>query len=90
MIKNIFMLLLVGISYQLTAQSQLKFTDTKKNFGFIKKGEEVKLSYQFTNTGNEPLIIDEAKAQCSCTTVDWPRQPIAPNGTGTIEVIFDS
>lgn len=72
------------------AQAELKFTDTKKNFGFVKKGEVVKIEFEFSNTGNQPLIITDAKVECSCTTVDFPRQPIAPLQTAKVIVNFDT
>src|ERR1700751_3436880 len=90
MIKNILALLLVSLSYQLTAQAQLKFTDTKKNFGFVKKGESVEFIYYFTNTGNQPLVITDAKAECSCTKVTWPKEPILPGKSNSINVLFDT
>lgn len=71
-------------------QAKIKFTDAKKNFGFVKKGEKVVLRYEFINTGDQPLIINEAKAECSCTTVKWPKEPIAPGQKGNIEVTFDT
>lgn len=72
------------------AQPQLKFTDTKKSFGFVKKGELVTIEFDVTNTGNQPAIITEAKVECSCTTVEFPKQPIAPNQTAKIIVKFDT
>lgn len=72
------------------SQAVLKFTDTKKNFGFVKKGEVVKLEYDFTNLGNQPLIITEAKVECSCTSVEFPKQPLAPNQSGKVIVSFDT
>ncbi len=72
------------------AQSQLKFTDTKKSFGFVKKGEVVKLEFEFSNEGNQPLIITEAKVECSCTTVEFPKQPVAPSQKGKVIVSFDT
>ncbi len=72
------------------SQSKIKFTDTKKNFGFVKKGEKVKLQYEFTNEGTQPLIITEAKAECSCTSVTWPKEPIAAGQKAVIEVVFDT
>jgi hypothetical protein len=90
MIKNIITLLLVGLSYQLTAQAQLKFTDTKKSFGFVKQGEQVKLTYQFTNIGNEPLFILDATATCSCTEATWSKEPTLPGKSGSIDVLFDT
>ncbi len=71
-------------------QAQLKFTDTKKNFGFVKQGETVVLKYDFVNTGNEALVINEAKVSCSCTSVDFPKAPIPPQQKGTITVTFET
>lgn len=78
------------MSYSLFSQANLKFTDTKKNFGFVKKGEAVRIEFPFTNSGNEPLIITDFKVECSCTTVEFPKQPIAPNKQGVIIVIFNT
>jgi hypothetical protein len=72
------------------AQPQLKFSETKKNFGLVKKGELVTMEYSFTNTGNQPAIITEAKVECSCTTVEFTKQPIAPNQSDKIVVKFDT
>jgi len=88
--KNLICLLLFLVSSALTAQSKIKFSDPKKNFGFVKKGEKVNLQYEFTNEGDQPLLITEAKAECSCTTVNWPKEPIAPKQKGIITVIFDT
>lgn len=72
------------------AQPQLKFTNTKKSFGFVKKGEVVTIEFDFTNTGNQPAIITDAKVECSCTTVEFPKQPIAPNQSAKVIVKFDT
>jgi hypothetical protein len=90
MSKSLFLSLFVCLSFQLFAQPQLKFTDAKKNFGFVKKGEQVKLLYAFTNAGNQPLIISDAKAECSCTKVNFPKEPVQPGKMETIEVLFDT
>lgn len=68
----------------------MKFSDAKKNFGFVKKGEVVTLEYEFKNTGNAPLLINEASVECSCTTVNFPRQPVLPNTSEKIIVQFDT
>lgn len=83
-------LLLFGVSAKTVAQAKLKFEDPKKNFGFVKKGEIVSLEYDFTNEGNEPLLITDAKAECSCTSVEFPKQPIAPGQKQKITVKFDT
>ncbi len=72
------------------SQAKIKFSDPKKNFGFVKKGEKVNLTYEFTNEGNQPLLISEAKAECSCTSLSWNKEPIAPGQKGSVLVVFDT
>lgn len=72
------------------AQATLKFKHPKQGFGFVKKGEVVKVEYIFTNKGNEALKIQEAKAECSCTTVHFPDYEIKPGQTDTVKVYFDT
>ncbi len=68
----------------------MEIKDAKKSFGFVKKGELVKLDYEITNAGKEPLIITDAEVSCSCTTVDFPKQPIATGQTTKVTVNFDT
>lgn len=88
--REVFCLCFIVLSFSAFSQAQLKFTDTKKSFGFVKKGEVVKIEFDFVNAGNEPLIISDAKVECSCTTIDFPKQPIAPNQSSKVVVSFDT
>ncbi|MBA4242090.1 MAG: hypothetical protein C0448_15305 [Sphingobacteriaceae bacterium] len=88
--RGAFCLLLVFIGFSAFSQPQLKFKDLKKNFGFVKKGELVIIEFEFVNSGNQPAIITEAKAECSCTTVEFPKHPIAPGQSEKIVVKFDT
>ncbi|MGZ4068348.1 MAG: DUF1573 domain-containing protein, partial [Bacteroidia bacterium] len=88
--KRIVLSLLISLPVISVAQAKIKFTDPKQNFGFVKKGEKVILNYQFTNEGNQPLIVSEGKAECSCTSVSWTKEPVAPGQTGTVTVVFDT
>lgn len=61
------------------------------DFGNIKQGEVVETRFNFTNTGDKPLVIVNIKGSCGCTVpADWPRQPIMPGKTGSFGVKFDS
>ncbi len=68
----------------------IEFKETEHDFGMIMEGEKVIHEYAFTNTGDEPLIISNAKGSCGCTVPDWPREPIAPGASSVIKVQFDS
>lgn len=88
---RVFCLALFLLIYSRThAQAFLKIEDNKKNFGFVKKGEVVTLEFLFENTGNQPLIISDIKVECSCTSVEYPKQPIAPGQKDKIIVKFDT
>jgi hypothetical protein len=88
--RGVFYLALFFISLNSFSQPILKFKDTKKNFGFVKKGELVKVKFEFTNVGNEPLLIFEYKVGCSCTEVEFSRDPVLPGKSDEIVVIFDT
>lgn len=70
------------------AKIQLK-SDTV-DYGTVTKGQDSGLRvFEFTNTGDAPLIIKEVKSTCGCTVPSWPKEPIAPGKTGKIEVKYN-
>jgi hypothetical protein len=76
-----------------TAQSrgaQFKFVKESHDFGILKEGGEAFFEFAFTNTGNEPLIIDGVSASCGCTVPSFNHEPVLPNQRGTIKVKFDT
>lgn len=68
----------------------LDFQDTLHYFGKIKEGEKVSHEFQFTNNGKTPLLIGSATASCGCTVPEYPKDPVAPGGSGKMKVIFNS
>ena len=66
------------------------FEKVLHDFGQLVDGEKVSFSFKFTNSGNAPLIISNAKGSCGCTVPNWSRNPIAPGESGSIDVTFDS
>lgn len=72
------------------AQAAITFAESKKKFEDVKKGTLVKLEYDFTNTGNQPLLITNYEVECSCTSAEFPKQPIPPGQSGKIIVTFDT
>ena len=68
----------------------VSFEKTQHEFGTIFSGEKVAYNFRFTNTGDAPLIIINARSGCGCTVGDYPKEPIPPGGTGRINVAFNS
>ena len=68
----------------------IKFSDMNYDFGTIKEGDVVDHTFEFTNTGDAPLIIQEAKPSCGCTVPDWSKEPVPVGGKGYIKASFNS
>lgn len=74
---------------QTEAQPQIKFAETSYNFGLIREdGGPVTHFFEFTNTGDAPLVIISATASCGCTRPTYPTEPIAPGKKGKIKVTY--
>lgn len=70
--------------------AKIEFEETYFDFGFVDEGAEVVHEFKFTNTGNIPLIISDARSTCGCTVPEWPRTPIQPGEGSSITVKFNT
>lgn len=73
-----------------TILPQMTFKEEFFDFGVVIQGEKVSHTFTFTNTGKSALIISTVHAGCGCTVPKYSKDPIAPGGSGEIEVTFDS
>jgi len=70
--------------------AKIEFEKEVHDYGTIKNGADGTCSFDFKNTGNQPLIISNAKGSCGCTVPSWPKEPINPGQTATITVKYDT
>lgn len=70
--------------------STMEFEETTYDFGTVESGGIVSKVFTFTNTGDEILVLSNAKGSCGCTVPQWPKEPIAPGEIASITVQFDS
>ena len=68
----------------------LEFTETEHDFGNIDKGEKVTHTFNFKNSGGEPLEIVNVATSCGCTSAAPEKKIYAPGENGEISVTFDS
>ncbi|MBI3482767.1 MAG: DUF1573 domain-containing protein [Bacteroidetes bacterium] len=68
----------------------IEFDKTTFDFGPITEGQKVSHTYQVKNTGEAPLIIQNAQPSCGCTVPDWTKAPIPVGSTGYVKAEFDS
>ena len=88
--KIVFLALLASVSFAANAQAKISFKSETVNFGEISKGSDGIRVFEFTNTGNAPLIISEVKSSCDCTVPKKPDGAIAPGMSNTIQVKYDT
>ena len=70
-------------------QAEATFAVKSHDFGTIKEAKgPVSCSFEFTNTGDKPLLIIDAIASCGCTRPEFPTKPIKPGKKGKIKVTF--
>tara|TARA_B100001093_G_C26731167_1_gene972324 strand:+ start:196 stop:687 length:492 start_codon:yes stop_codon:yes gene_type:complete len=77
-------------SSEKSGMPEFNFEKELHDFGQLVDGEKVSYSFKFTNSGDSPLIISNAKGSCGCTVPNWSIDPIAPGESGSIDVIFNS
>lgn len=76
------------VEQDLGPKTNIQFAEMEHDFGTIDQNTTNPKTFTFTNTGDAPLIISDAKGSCGCTVPDYPRQPIAPGETGEIKVVY--
>ena len=103
---NIFKVLLVltlslGLGMTIQAQADgaatevvdgpvMSFDNLVVDYGQIEQHSDPLRVAKFTNTGNAPLIIKNARGSCGCTVPTYPKEPIMPGETAEIEVRYDT
>jgi hypothetical protein len=85
-----------------TSNAQVPTVDTSKitkiewldginrDFGKMKLGDKLDVTFRFKNIGDKPLIIRAVNPGCGCTVAEKPEKPIAPGETGEIKASFNS
>ena len=86
----VYLTLLIGFFSFAQSGAKIEFKEETINYGEVEKGKDDGIRvFEFTNTGDEPLIIKNAKSGCGCTVPEWPKDPIAPGGKGQIKVQYN-
>jgi hypothetical protein len=70
--------------------AKIKFNKEVHDYGTVKYGGDGTCTFEFTNEGNEALVISNAKGSCGCTVPEWPKEPIAPGASASVKVKYDT
>lgn len=73
-----------------TKPDVLQLKEASFDFGKIPQNRPVTHVFEITNTGTEPLILENVQASCGCTTPEWSREAIKPGATSSIKVGYNA
>lgn len=83
---SVIMSALVGVK----AQPKFSFDRETYDFGAIMWKQPITAKFEFTNTGNKPLVIHNVETSCGCIVSSWTKKPVRPHHKGVIEAVFDA
>ena len=92
--KIVLFLALVGCSVagfsQVGPKIEFAAKDNTIDYGTVSKATDNGVRwFEFTNTGDAPLIITNVKSTCGCTVPTKPSSPIMPGKSDKIQVKYN-
>ncbi|TKC10687.1 DUF1573 domain-containing protein [Pedobacter polaris] len=81
--------LVFGIGIVVNAQTkpaEFKFETETYDFGKIPLNKPSVYTFNFTNTGDAPLIISNVETTCGCTVSEYTKTPVKTGEKGFIKV----
>lgn len=67
-----------------------KFNTESIDLGKILQDHPTTATFEVTNIGKEPLLIEQANPTCGCTIGDYTKEPIAPGNKGFIKATYNA
>ncbi len=80
----------VKVSQEKTKGPLIKFETEYKIIGNVLQGSELSYKFEFTNTGDEPLIISNVRTSCHCTVASYTKTPILPGKSDIVKLDLDT
>ena len=90
LLTALFSIISMGVyAQEASADSSIVFDKTTHDFGDmeVKDGPQT-YSFEFTNKGSAPLIIQNVSPTCGCTTSGWTKEPVAPGDRGFVNATY--
>lgn len=90
-LEIVAMTLVGAASYAQTGPKiEFKAENNTIDYGTVVKGVDTGVrTFEFTNTGDEPLVITNVRSSCGCTVPSKPEAPIMPGKSDKIEVKYN-
>ena len=90
--KLLLLAAFVGFSSVSFAQAKIEVIAKDNTIDYrtvTKEADNGLRTFEFKNTGNQPLMITNVQSTCGCTVPSFPKEPILPGKTGKIDVKYN-
>lgn len=71
-----------------TRKTKILVAEKEYLFGKINSSDTILHTYLIVNSGIYDLIINDVKASCGCTDLNWTKEPVKPGDTAFVNVVF--
>lgn len=68
----------------------LTFKEKINDLGKLQIGKKLSTQFEFSNSGENMLIIKKVNTSCGCTAAKWSAGIIQPDEKGTIKIVYDA
>lgn len=68
----------------------LRWEVMQHNFGEVPQGTPVSTTFYFTNSSQEPLLVEQVKGSCGCTVTTYSKEAIAPGDRGFVTATYNA
>ncbi|MGO1597357.1 MAG: DUF1573 domain-containing protein [Sphingobacterium sp.] len=80
----------IGFTAMGILAAEFKFEKETHDFGKIPLDKPVSYEYQFSNAGDEPIILSDVQPTCGCSVAEFTKTPVKPGESGSIKVTFNA
>ncbi len=90
MIRVNFLVVFLISAEVLLGQANLSFDNESHSFGDITEDAGyAEHTFNFVNTGDQPIKIMNVKASCGCTTPAWTKEEVMPGDSGFVKARYN-
>ena len=91
-VKELYLGLVTGSRFPKSSEqtTQVSVNQTVLDFGTFPKEEKQERSFVLTNTGDGLLAIQDIITSCGCTKVEYSKEPVRPDGTLEVKVLYEA
>ena len=70
--------------------TEVSVSQTVVDFGQFPMSEKKLHCFGLTNTGNSLLVVQDVVTSCSCTKVEYSKEPVRPGETLEVKVSYEA